>query len=203
VANAVRELVKERTIYSRERAAGLSTGAYLWSKLVVLGLISALQAVVLVLIGILGRPLPKHGALLTPLPLVEIILAIAVLAVASMTVGLLITALVNSADKTMPLLVVTVLAEVVLSGSVFPLNGRLGLEQLSWLAPSRWGFGATAATTNLNQISPVAPGTKPDPLWKHSAAVWFADMALQVLLTAVFVWVTSWRLRRMSPGRRR
>ncbi len=203
VANAVRELVKERTIYSRERAAGLSAGAYLWSKLVVLGLISALQAVVLVLIGILGRPLPKHGALLTPLPLVEIILAIAVLAVASMTVGLLISALVNSADKTMPLLVVTVLAEVVLSGSVFPLNGRLGLEQLSWLAPSRWGFGATAATTNLNQISPVVPGTKPDPLWKHSAAVWLADMALQVLLTAVFVWVTSWRLRRMSPGRRR
>jgi hypothetical protein len=51
VANAVRELVKERPIYTRERAAGLSAGAYLWSKLVVLGLISAVQAVVLVLIG--------------------------------------------------------------------------------------------------------------------------------------------------------
>ena len=52
VANAVRELVKERAIYTRERAAGLSAGVYLWSKLVVLGLISALQAVVLVLIGV-------------------------------------------------------------------------------------------------------------------------------------------------------
>ena len=43
-ANAVRELVKERPIYSRERAAGLSAGAYLMSKLVILGLISGLQA---------------------------------------------------------------------------------------------------------------------------------------------------------------
>ena len=54
VANAVRELVKERAIYTRERAAGLSTGAYLSSKLVVLGVISAAQAVILVLIGLAG-----------------------------------------------------------------------------------------------------------------------------------------------------
>ena len=47
-ANAVRELVKERSIYSRERAAGLSAGAYLVSKLVILGLISGVQAIVLV-----------------------------------------------------------------------------------------------------------------------------------------------------------
>jgi ABC-type multidrug transport system ATPase subunit len=64
-ANAVRELVKERPIYHRERAAGLSPGAYLASKLTVLGVISAAQAVILVLIGVAGRPLPKHGALLT------------------------------------------------------------------------------------------------------------------------------------------
>ena len=54
-ANAVRELVKERAIYTRERAAGLSAGAYLVSKLVILGVISAVQAVVLVGIGA-GRP---------------------------------------------------------------------------------------------------------------------------------------------------
>jgi ABC transport system ATP-binding/permease protein len=87
VANAVRELVKERAIYARERAAGLSGGAYLWSKLVVLGLISAVQAVVLVVIGVAGRPLPSRGAFLTGLPLVELMLAVAVLAVASMTIG--------------------------------------------------------------------------------------------------------------------
>ncbi len=200
---AVRELVKERAIFTRERAAGLSAGAYLWSKLVVLGLISALQAVVLVLIGVAGRPLPPRGAFLTSLPLVELMLAIAVLAVASMTIGLLISAQVNSSDKTMPLLVVAVLVQVVLSGGVFPLNGKVGLEQFSWLSPSRWGFGATAATSSLNQISPPVPGSKPDPLWNHSPRIWLLNMTMQVLLTAGFIWLTWRRLGRASPGRRR
>ena len=42
MASSVRELVKERSILTRERAAGLSSGAYLVSKLLVLGVISIL-----------------------------------------------------------------------------------------------------------------------------------------------------------------
>ena len=57
-ASAVRELVKERSIYIRERAAGLSSGAYLSSKLIVLGVISIVQSAVLVLIGLAGRRCP-------------------------------------------------------------------------------------------------------------------------------------------------
>jgi hypothetical protein len=203
VANAVRELVKERPIYNRERAAGLSPGAYLASKLAVLGLISAVQAVVLVLIGLAGRPLPRHGAFLTGAPLPELMLGIAVLAIASMTAGLLISAVVNSSDKTMPLLVVAVLAEVVLSGGVFRLNGKAGLGQLAWLSPSRWGFGAAASTSNLNQVTPPPPGNTPDPLWQHSPHIWLFDMAMQLALTAVLAVLAWWRLHRAGPGRRR
>jgi ABC-type multidrug transport system ATPase subunit len=203
VANSARELVKERPIYTRERAAGLSSGAYLWSKLAVLGLITALQAVVLVLISVVGRPLPPRGAFLTSLPLVELMLAIALLAVASMTAGLLISAVVNSSDKTMPLLVVVVLVQVVLSGGVFPLNGKAGLEQLSWLAPARWGFGATASTSSLNQISGFGAATKLDPLWNHSPHIWLLDMGMQLVLTAGIIWITWRRLARVGPGRRR
>ena len=39
-AGSVRELIKERAMYIRERTAGLSAGAYLLSKIAVLGLIS-------------------------------------------------------------------------------------------------------------------------------------------------------------------
>ena len=203
VANAVRELVKERPIYYRERAAGLSPGSYLASKLVVLGLISAVQAVLLVLIGLAGRPLPPHGAVLTAAPLAELMLGIAVLAIASMTIGLLISATVNSSDKTMPLLVVAVLAEVVLSGGVFRLNGKAGLGQLSWLSPSRWGFAAVGSTTNLNQVTPPPPGNTPDPLWQHSPRIWLFDMAMQLAIAVVLAGLTWWRLCQDSPGRRR
>jgi energy-coupling factor transporter ATP-binding protein EcfA2 len=202
VANAVRELVKERSIYTRERAAGLSPGAYLWSKLVILGLIIAVQAVILVLIGLARRPLPKQGAFLTAAPLLELMLGIAMLAIASMTAGLLISAVVNSSDKTMPLLVVAVLGEVVLSGGVFRLNGQAGLEQLAWLSPSRWGFGAVASTTNLNQVTPPPPGNTPDPLWQHSPHIWLLDMGMQLVLTAVLAGLTWWRLHQARPGRR-
>ena len=154
-------------------------------------------------IGVAGRPLPSRGAFLTGLPLVELILAVAVLAVASMTVGLLISAVVSSSDKTMPFPVVVVLQEVVLSGAVFPLNGKLGLEQLAWISPSRWGFGATAPTSSVNQISPAVPGTTPDPLWNHRPHVWLFEMAAQLVLLVVFIALTWRRLASAGPARRR
>jgi ABC-type multidrug transport system ATPase subunit len=170
-ANAVRELVKERSIYTRERAAGLSAGAYLASKLIILAVISAVQAIVLVLIGLFGRKLPHTGAFLTHLPLVEIVLAMGILAVVSMTLGLLISAMVNSSDKTMPLLVVGVMFQVILTGGIFPVAGKAGLEQIAWLSPSRWGFAAVASTVSLNVIQqpPGVKATGPGTLPNRSA----------------------------------
>ena len=199
VANAVRELVKERAIYARERAAGLSPAAYLVSKLVVLGVVSAVQSVVLVAIGLGGRPMPPRGVLSSS-ALAEIMLGVAVLAIASMAIGLLISAAVNSSDKTLPLLVVTVLVEVVLSGGVIRLNGTAGLEQLAWLTPSRWGFAAVASTIDLNHVTPPPPGGTPDPRWDHSVHAWAFSMALELALAAVFALLT-WRLLR-RPARR-
>ncbi len=202
VASAVWELVKERVIYTRERAAGLSAGAYLWSKVIVLGLICSLQAAILVFIGTLKSPLPPHGAFLTSWPLAELVLAIAVLAVASMTVGLLISAFVSSSDQAMPMLVLAVLTELVLTGEFFPLKGRV-VEPLSWFLPSRWGFGAAAATSSLNQIQLPIPGVRPNPWWNHSPHIWLVNMAMQVVLTAGFIVLTWWRLTRPRAGRHR
>jgi ABC-type multidrug transport system ATPase subunit len=166
--NAVRELVKERAIYSRERAAGLSTASYLSSKLAVLGLISGLQAGILVLIGLFGRKLPVSGSLLHSLPLLELIIAMALLAIVSMALGLLISASVNTSEKTMPILMVVVVVEVILTGGVFAIAGKAGLEQVAWLSPSRWGYALTASTTDLNKIFPPAPGNPVDHLWAHT-----------------------------------
>jgi ABC transport system ATP-binding/permease protein len=199
VANGVRELVKERSIYTRERAAGLSPGAYLASKIAVLGVISAIQSVVLVAIGLWGRQMPPRGVLISD-PLAEIIIGVAGLAVASMTIGLLISATVNSSDKTVPLLVGTVLVQVILCGGVIRLNSTAGLEQLAWLSPSRWGLAALGATVNLNHVVPPPAGGTPDPLWHHSVDAWARGMALQLALAAVFALITWALLRR--PARR-
>src|SRR5215813_132237 len=86
--NAIREIVKERPIYARERGTGLSAGAYLASKVIVLGVISAFQAILLVAIGLAGKNFPPKGSAL-PIPLLEIAIAIALVAVVSMVIGLL------------------------------------------------------------------------------------------------------------------
>ena len=195
-AGSVRELIKERAMYVRERTAGLSAGAYLLSKVTVLGLITGLQAALLVLIGVFGVPLPRHGAYL-PSPLVEILLAVVVLAIASMTVGLAVSAFVDSSEKTMQALVLIAIAQVMLSGGVLALG--VGLQQLAYLAPARWGFGATASTADLNTLL-RGSGKPADPLWDHRPSAWLLAMGLQVLLVVVFTLIAWWRLLRIGPG---
>jgi ABC-type multidrug transport system ATPase subunit/ABC-type multidrug transport system permease subunit len=196
-ANSVRELIKERPIYRRERAAGVSSGVYLMSKLLVLGMITALQAALLVVVSILGGKLPPQGDFMPPV--LEILVAVAGLGVVSMALGLLISALVDSSEKTMPLLVLIALMQVALSGGMFLLPGKVGLEQIAYLAPSRWAFGAAASTIDLGRLMPGEPH---DTLWNHTAATWAMDMGALVLLGVVLLALTWWRLERLSPGRR-
>ncbi len=199
---SIRELVKERAIYSRERATGLSPASYLFSKLVVLALFSGFQAAVIVVLGLLGRKLPATGSLLTSFPLAEMVAAIAVLAVVSMVLGLLVSASVSTSERTMPLLMVFAVVEVVFCGGLFPIGGKAGVEEISWLSPSRWGFAGTASTASLNKLIPAAPGSTGDALWRHSAHTWLLDMGALTALGVVFA-VLAWRqLARQGPRRK-
>lgn len=202
VVNSVREVVKERPIYIRERAAGLSPGAYLASKVLILGVIALLQAVVMTGIGLLGHPLPPTGSFLAGAPLAELILAVAFLEFASSCVGLLVSAVVSSSDKAMQWIVLLTMIQLVFSGSILTLPGKVGLEQLAAIAPSRWGMAALASTVRLNVLSPAMEG-KPDTLWDHTAGTWLLDMGGMVVLSAVFLLLALWQLHRLGPGRRK
>ena len=176
MASSVRELVKERSILTRERAAGLSSGAYLVSKLLVLGVISIVQSTLLVLLGVSWRPIPARAPSSPAVPLLELILGIAVLAVASMCLGLFVSAIVSTSEKAMPFLVLFTMVQVVLSGDVVPLANNAGLKQLSMIAPSRWGLAAAATTVNLNQISPRRrPSTRCGPRHRRTGSATWAS----------------------------
>ena len=197
-ANAVRELVKERVIYQRERAVGLSRSAYLMSKVVVLGTITVLQAVVLTLVALLGVDLNAPGGkgVLMP-PLVEITAAVALLAFTAMMLGLLVSAVVRKEEVTMPLLVLLAIVQVVFCGALLKLDGVPGIEQLSWLVPSRWALGAMAGTIGLARIVPG--DLTGDPLFKHSTGVWLLNMGMLVVLSVLFGYLVARLLRRREP----
>ncbi|NUK28363.1 ATP-binding cassette domain-containing protein, partial [Streptomyces lunaelactis] len=198
-ANAVRELVKERVIYQRERAVGLSRSAYLMSKVVVLGTITVLQAIVLTLVGLVGVDLNAPGGegVLLP-PLVEITLTVALLSFTAMMLGLLVSALVSKEEVTMPLLVLLAIVQVVFCGALLKLHGVPGIEQLAWLIPSRWALGAMAGTIGLGRIVPGKLTT--DPLFEHSAGVWLLNMGMLVVLSVVFGFAVARLLRRHEPA---
>ncbi len=63
----------------------MSAGAYLLSKLIVLGVICAFQAILLVAIGLIGKTFPPKGVVL-PNSILEIALATALIAVVSMAI---------------------------------------------------------------------------------------------------------------------
>lgn len=198
-ANAVRELVKERVIYRRERAVGLSRSAYLMSKVVVLGTITVLQAVVLTLVALLGVDLNAPGGegVLLP-PLAEITVAVALLAFTAMMLGLLVSALVRKEEVTMPLLVLLAIVQVVFCGALLKLHGVPGVEQLAWLVPSRWALGAMAGTIELGRIVPGELTS--DPLFRHSPGIWLLNMGMLLALSAVFGFVVARLLRRHEPA---
>jgi ABC-type multidrug transport system ATPase subunit len=203
-ANSIREIVKEREIYERERMAGLSSGAYLMSKVLVLGVVSLVQALIIVIIGLAGAKMPAKAAAIPGPPIIEIAVATVVLCVVSMLLGLLISTLVTKSDQTMPALVVVTMIEVVLSGGVFALGA--GAEAyVSMIAPARWGMAALASTINLNVITPANPlaPVKPDALWTHSAAQWGTDMGILVLIGLICLCIAGFRLSRIGPRRRK
>lgn len=198
MANSIREIIKEREIFERERMAGLSAGAYLFSKVLVLGLVSVIQTLLILVIGLAGKQMPAHGSVISA-AFLEIAVGVAVLCVVSMLVGLAVSALVTKPEQTMPALVVLTMVQVVLSGGVFPLNGAAGW--ISDIAPARWGLGALASTVNLNEINPS--GSHRDALWAHTAIQWGTDMGVLVAIGLICLAAARWRLGKLGPGRRK
>jgi energy-coupling factor transporter ATP-binding protein EcfA2 len=197
-AGAIRELIKERAIYQRERSVGLSSGAYLASKIVVTTSIGAVQGAALTVLALIGRPGPDQ-ALVLHNGMLEVAAAVALVAAVSALYGLLLSAAVNDESQAMPLLVLVSMAQLVMCGALVPLVGRIGLEQLSWVLPARWAFAATASTTDLQGMRIL--GLAGDHLWDHTAAIWFRDLGVMAGLGVVTIVLTALLLRRLDPKR--
>ena len=196
ISSSIREIVHEGPIYQRERAVGLSPGAYLAAKFVVLGIINVLQVSAFVYLSLLGRGGPAQ-ALVLGSPMLEVIVPVAMVTTSCTMFGLCVSALARSVAQTTPLLVIVVMAMLVLSGGLFELAGEAVLNQVSWLSPTRWGFAAGAATVDLMSMVPIS-----DPLWVHEPSSWWR--AITVLAVQIVVLTAAARLamRRLEPGGR-
>lgn len=205
-SNAAREIVKERTILRREQNFGVSIGAYLSSKVLVLGVITILQSIVFVAIGTARQNGPARGVWLAN-GRAELMVVVAVCGLSAMAVGLFISALVATPDKASTILPMVLLAQFVLAGLVFPVKQPV-VEQISWLTSARWGFGAAASTADFLSLRgcPTGPtatlaGESCNSAWQHTRHAWNGNMVILGALAVGFL-LGAWLLvGRLDPAR--
>jgi ABC-type multidrug transport system ATPase subunit len=194
-AMAIRELVKERAVVRREYAVGLSPGAYVLAKAAVLGTLCFGQGLLVTWLALAGLPgvdgggIRGHG-------LWEIALATGLLSVASAFLGLLASALVQSVEQAMPVLVALVMGQLVLSSALVQVAGRPVLEQVAWLSPSRWAQAANAVSVHLERAKNGVPRAVPDPLAAYTTGQWDRDLMVLGAIAVVLLLLTVRTVRR-------
>ena len=222
-SNAAREIVKERPLLQRERASGLSVSAYLCSKVLVLGTITAVQAVVLTAIAV-SRQRGPQDAVLLGWPVGELLVVAIATGLGAMATGLLLSASVRSADQAMTILPIVLILHLVLaSAGVFPtIAERPVLAQARFASTAQWGFSAAASTSDLNRLQPLndvaqriptvsvdrpeevldalLQGSRGEAEWRHRSGTWVADIVALAALGLVCLVAAGLVLRRSAAG---
>ncbi|POY28705.1 ATP-binding cassette domain-containing protein [Mycobacterium kansasii] len=193
-ALTIRDLIGERAIFRREQAVGLSTRAYLGAKITVFCMFAITQAAITTGVVLLGKGVPTQQAVLLGNPSFELFTTVAATCVASAILGLLLSSVARSSEQIMPLLVVSLMLQLVLAGGLVPVTNRLFLDQLSWAVPARWGYAASAATVNLRELVPGSYSPE-DSHWTHSRPAWLFDMAMLATLSVAYACLVWWRIR--------
>jgi len=122
---------------------------------------------------------------------IELLVAVAATAFVSAVLGLLISSLVSTSEQVMPLLVVSVMMQLVMCGGLIPIYGRPLLAQLSWIVPSRWGYAMGASTVDVRALVPTAPQ---DVLCSHDAAAWILSVLVLAALAGGWSWLVLGRI---------
>ena len=196
-ALTIRALIGERAIFLREQAVGLSTTAYLLAKVIVFAAFAILQSSIVTAINIWGKkwgPGAVTSGSVIPNRSIELFVDMAACCVAAAMVGLALSALAKSSEQIMPLLVIAIMSQLVFQGGMIPVTGRIGLDQLSWITPARWGFASTASTIDLLRLVP-GPLTPQDSHWRHTPGAWWFNMAMLGCICIGYLSFVRWKIR--------
>lgn len=183
---SMRELVKERGIYRRERMVGLRLGPYFLSKISVLSFFSLYQSFVLVLLVLLKAPPPSGGALFwAPL---EIFFTLFLTAFGGMSLGLLLSAFARTQEVLGALVPMVMIPQFVLSKVVINLPGFL--DPVSRLMFTNWATEAMGDSVGLTRER-IIPNADPNSMLDFSSTAghlllrWLVLIGLSLLFLAL------------------
>jgi len=145
--SSVRQIVAERSVLTRELATGVRTEAYLLSKGLVIGAITAIQTVLFIWIVFALRPLGN------PPPNAELhVIQICVLVSwVGMGFGLMLSAFARSENQATSFLPLILLPQLLFAGAIVTTKD-LGqpIQWLSHLIAAQWGFAGVGNAIGMN-----------------------------------------------------
>jgi ABC-type multidrug transport system ATPase subunit/pSer/pThr/pTyr-binding forkhead associated (FHA) protein/ABC-type multidrug transport system permease subunit len=199
--NSAREIVKELPIYRRERMVNLGIAPYLFSKIVILGVLCLLQSAVLVIaVNIVA---PFQTSIMLPPPL-EIYITLSLTSLVGLMIGLLISSLTANSDQANSIIPVILILQIMFSGVVFQLSG-FSLA-LGALIAMHWSMVGMGSTVNLQprpmgyQVQNPYTGqwhnvSAPFPYGQNVGHLFLAWFAL-IIMIVIFGLLTGYYLKR-------
>jgi len=144
--NGTREIVKESSIYRRERTVNLGIFPYVASKFLILGVLALIQSGAILIIVQLFEPL--HQGILLPVTL-ETYITLVLTALAGLMVGLAASAFAANEDSANSLLPFLLIPQIVFAGVEFPFKDYF-LQSVAAIFPTRWAMVALGTSIGVH-----------------------------------------------------
>jgi ABC-type multidrug transport system ATPase subunit/pSer/pThr/pTyr-binding forkhead associated (FHA) protein len=146
VINGTRAIVKEASIYRRERTINLGIVPYVFSKIFMFGLFVLYQSVALLLIVDIFEPL--HQGIFLPI-LLETYITLILAGFVGLLLGLAASAFAANEDSANSLLPFILIPQVIFAGTEIPLKEAF-LQVVAVIFPTRWAMAALGSSIGLH-----------------------------------------------------
>jgi ABC-type multidrug transport system ATPase subunit len=158
---SVYEIVKEWSVYQRERMVTLKIVPYILSKVIVMGLFALLQSLLFMVVIGLKVDYPSDGVIL-PATL-EIYVTLVLGTLAAIMLGLWMSAIVPNANTVIYIVFVVLMFQMIFAGVLFDLPGVS--QRASVFTLSRWSMEALGASTDIEGLNELTRTRfQPDPV---------------------------------------
>jgi ABC transport system ATP-binding/permease protein len=197
LTSTCQSIIREASIYARERLVNLGLLPYLGSKLFVHASLALIQALVITAVILISFRSPELDLLSWP---IGCSITSYLTLISSVCMGLMISALVKNTNQANNVLPLIFLPQIVFSGILFKLKGLSNI--LSWFMLSRWSVGAYGILANVNGMVPEQPkilGVAPTPLpfeptpmydvtWENLGLNWGMLCLHSFVYTGIAIW---------------
>ncbi|MEJ2485943.1 MAG: ABC transporter permease, partial [Anaerolineales bacterium] len=143
------DLVKERSIYLRERMVNLRVLPYLLSKGAVYSVFVVVQVFLYLVILSFGIDFPVNGLYMSGV--LELFITLYLTMMAGIAFGLIISAVSRSTEMAIYILTMMLFFQFFFSGTVFDLREN-SFEPMSYLTTTRWSLTALGVTIDMEEI---------------------------------------------------